>query len=137
RELACRLKSEVVSKLGELLPARVGLRFLVRVRFGVQVATAERAETGTVLAAENLVRERQGNGIPRPRREIELVVLHVRGRQLVRLARARGLVFPRTDLHEKSRVAQAAHARSDEPRGEFELEHQPRAPARELQRGFR
>src|SRR5215207_6617196 len=98
-------------------------------RLAVQVTAADRAKPGAVLAAEDLVGQRQGNGVARPRREVERVVLHVGSRELVRFARAGGLVFPGLHIDSHGGVAQTAHARPDEAHAELQLEQKTGARA--------
>jgi hypothetical protein len=58
---------EPVLQLRELLPTWVGLLLLVLMRLAVQVASANRAEPDTVLPAEDLVGQRECNGVACPR----------------------------------------------------------------------
>src|SRR4051794_12602433 len=75
-------------KLAELGPARVGLALVMVVGpRAIQVLPADRAQPQALLAAHDLRRQREGQGVARPGPHVELVVLHVRGSKLLRLAR--------------------------------------------------
>lgn len=103
------------------------------VRLAVEIAAAHGAETGAIGPAEDLVGQLERDRVARPGGEVEAVVLDVRRRQLVRLARARGLVLAALNVHRKSRVAQAAEAGAEEPHVELELEHEARPGLRQRQ----
>src|SRR5688500_8731281 len=104
---------------------------------GAQVAAADGAESRAVRAAEDLVRERERDGVPRPCREVELVLVDVGRCQLVRLPGARRLVLATPHLERDSRVCETAHAGPDEPNRELELEQEPRAQSRQGERRLR
>ena len=56
--------------------------FLVLVRLLVQVLPAHRAEAGAVGAAQDLLRQREGDSVARPCRQVEVVVREVGRPQL-------------------------------------------------------
>ncbi len=59
----------------ERRPARIGRALVGVVGAGVvEVLAAVRAQPGAVLAAEELLREREHDGVARPRRDVELLV---------------------------------------------------------------
>ena len=88
-------------------PASVSV---VLVRLVVQVLPALWAEAGAVGAAEDLVREREGDGVPGPGREVEAVVDEIRRAELV-VVRGGGLVLARVDRDVERGVAETAVAR--------------------------
>jgi hypothetical protein len=109
----------------------------VFVRLAVQVATANGAETRTLGAAEDLVGQRERNGVPRPGREIEAVVLEVGRPQLVGVAGTRRLVLAALYVEGEPRVLEAAEAGTHEAHVELELEQEPGARLGERERGLR
>src|SRR6266511_2403159 len=106
----------------ESRPPRVGRRLVVRVRLVVQVLAADRAETGALRAAEDLVRQCQRDCIAGPGDEVEAVVLKVLRPQLLRVSGVRRLVLARVDRQLEDGVFEAAEARTVQARGEPELE---------------
>ena len=105
------------------------------VRFGVEILAADGTEPGAVVAAEDLVGQRQGDRVARPGGQVELVVVEVLGALVVRL-RLRRLVLAQSELQRKLGVLQAAEARALERDVERELEDGAarRARHRELRR---
>src|SRR5262249_59512853 len=84
------------------------------------------AEARAVCATEDLVRQRERNGVAAPGGDVELVVLHVRRAQLLRLGVGR-LILPRRDRHVEYRIGEAAVARSVQTSVEPQLEDRARA----------
>jgi hypothetical protein len=66
-------------------------------RLRVEVLAADRAETGTVGTAEDLVRQRERDGIVRPGGQVEAIVVEVLGSLVVALG-LRRLVFTQPEL---------------------------------------
>ena len=116
---------EAVPELGKRRPAGVRLRLDVVVRLVVQVLDADRAEAGAVGAAENLVRQLQCQGVARPGREVEPVVLEVRRAQLLVTLGRRRLVLARRDRQVENGVLEAAEAGPVQANAEAELEDRP------------
>ena len=79
-------------------PARVDGRLVVLVRLDVEVLPADRAQAGTVGAAEDLVGEAQPDQVARPRVEVEVALDDVLGAQLVVRAGVRRLVLAGLDV---------------------------------------
>ena len=104
---------ELPSELG---PALVAAFVLVLVGLDVQVPAADRAEAGAVRAAEDLVGQRERDGVARPGGEVEAVVLEIGRPELLVILRCRRLVLAVVDRDVEAGVAEAAHARADEPR---------------------
>ena len=77
---ARRQPVEPVLELGELRPSAGRGLALVLVRLPVEVAPAHRAEAGAVVAAEDLVRQRERDRVVGPGREVEPVLDEVRRR---------------------------------------------------------
>ena len=90
----------------------------------VQVAAAGRAEPGAVVAAEDLVRQRERDGVARPGGEVEATVREVRRRQLVRLAGARRLILPPADVQARCRPPRGSARTGRRAAVELELEEQ-------------
>ena len=122
-------------ELGEGGPARVRLGLAVLVRLVVQVLAADPAEAGAVGLAEDLVRQLERDGVARPRREVELVVVDVDRAQLLVVAGLVRLVLARRDGHVEHGVLEAAEARAVQPRVEAQLEDGPGRGARDRQLG--
>src|SRR5204862_4798976 len=95
---------------------------LVLVGVTVEMAPAHGTEARAVVPAEDLLRERQRERVARPGREIETILDDVRRRQLVRAARARGLVFAQRKLPLEDRVLETAIAGPVQTDPEVELE---------------
>ena len=74
---------EAILELRERRPARVLLFDLVLVRLDVQIASRRRGRDRRSRAAEDLVGEREHDGVAGPAREVELVVVEV-GRRRAR-----------------------------------------------------
>ena len=91
------------------------------VRVEVEVFTALGTEPGAVIAAENLVRERERNRVVRPGGEVEPVVVEVLRPLVVRLG-LRRLVLAQPELERQLGVLQAPKARAVERDVEGELE---------------
>src|SRR5207247_4439408 len=119
-----RSSAEVVPERLEGGPARVAVLLLVGVRLVVQVLAAFGAEAGAVGPAEDLVREGERDGVARPGGDVELVVVEIRGRQLLVVGRG-GLVLADRNRHLEHRVAQAAVAGAVQARREGEREDGP------------
>jgi len=99
-----------VPQLFERAPPRIGLEIRMLVRLVVQVLAADRAEARTVGAAEDLLRQRERDRIPRPRPDLELLVDDVlRAEALVRVPG--GIVeLADGDGNFQLRMTEAAHA---------------------------
>src|SRR3954469_16923342 len=70
RAQAVRARSVLVAERLEGGPAGIAVLLLVRVRLVVQVLPALAAEAGAVLPAEDLLRERESDRVPRPGRDV-------------------------------------------------------------------
>ena len=79
-------------------------------------------EACAVGAAEDLLRQRQGDRVARPAVDVELVVGEVRRPQLVAAFGIRRLVLARVDVEVDDGVRETAVARPVQPRVEMELE---------------
>src|SRR5690349_7173889 len=85
----------------------------------VEVRAADRAQAGAVVAADDLTRQRQREGVARPRAKVEIAALQVGRGELVAAA---GLVdLARIDLDVRWRRLEAALARP----GEIDREGEP------------
>ena len=104
-------RSEVVAKLLECGPARIGRLFNVLVRLGIQVLSAHGAQAGAVGLAQDLLRKGERDRVAHPRRELEPVVDHVVRPQLVATRRIRIVKLAGADGHRHLRMPEAAHAR--------------------------
>jgi hypothetical protein len=103
-------------------PAWVRVNLVVLVRLPVQVAPADRAETGALGPAQDLLREREDERVARPCRQVEHVVREVRRPQLLRIAGTRRLVLPSLDRHVECSVCETPHAGPMEPYREVQPE---------------
>jgi hypothetical protein len=92
-------------------------------RLLVQVLAAHRAETGAVGPAEDLVRELERDGIPRPDRELEPIVDDVGALQLLVGVVVAGVVLATVDDDVDDGVLETTHARAVQASGETETEH--------------
>src|SRR4051794_35180302 len=77
----------LVAQCFEGRPAGIAVLLLVRVRLVVQVLSADAAETGALGHAEDLLRQRERDRVPRPGGEVEHVPVHVLRPHLVVLRR--------------------------------------------------
>src|SRR3954452_8462343 len=101
------------AQFAQLGPARVGGAVVVVLRAGrVEVLAALRAEAGALRRAQHLDRQRERVGVVRPRAEVELLVVHIRAREL--LAAARLMYLADVDARHRRGVLEAAHARPGE-----------------------
>ena len=73
---------------------------------GVEVRAADRAEPGTVRAAQQLRRHRQGERVMRPRLHIENIAFEIRAIELLGWLRH----LPGINRHQRSGRFEAAHA---------------------------
>jgi hypothetical protein len=113
--------SELISQLLEGRPARIEPLFGVLVRFHVEILAADRAETGALGPAENLLRQLVGDRFARPDAQVELVVGDVIGSKLVRGSSGRIVELTRRDMWSHLGVTQTTHAGA----GELHLEREP------------
>jgi hypothetical protein len=106
----------------------------VRLRVGlVEVLAAHRAEPAAFLAADDLHRKREQEGVTRPGCEVERAVFEIRAVQLLRFA---GLVhLARVDGDHVPRVGDAAHARAGHRRLEAKAQRVPRQRPRDVEPG--
>src|SRR5919201_3935302 len=126
---------EQVAQLRERGPAGVGLRLAVVVRLLVQILAADRAEARAVGPAQDIVRQREADQVPRPGGQVEPVLVEIRVAELFGLARTRRLVLPPREIELEQGIGEAAETRPVETRVEAELEH--RAGARTRDRNLR
>ena len=106
----------------ERRPAGIDRLLGVLVRLDVQVLAADRAETGAVGAAQDLVGERERYLVPRPRAGVELPVGDVLAAQLLVGAGVGRVVFLCVDLDREARRSEAPHTRPFEPGRERQAE---------------
>src|SRR5688572_30336330 len=115
--------SEVVSEPLQCRPARVGRALRVLVRLLVQVLAADGAQTRAVLAAEDLIRKLERDGVARPDAQLELLVDDVVGVQLVCRRGVEIVEFARAHLSNDLGKTQTAHARPTQVCLETHVEH--------------
>src|SRR5204863_8986621 len=108
-------------------PARVVALLVMDMRLVVQILAAHRAQPGAVGPAEDLLRQRERERVPCPRREVELAVREIGIAQLVRTGGIRRLVLANRDRLVHDRLFQTAVAGTVETSLEEELEHRPGA----------
>src|SRR3954451_4895721 len=116
---------ELVAKRCERGPARVGAVDVVLVGLDVQVAAADRAETGAVWRAEDLLREREHERVARPGAEVEALVREVRRLQLLVALRVGRLILRQVEVLDDLGVSEAAVAGPEERAGELQAEDLP------------
>src|SRR5438034_5168412 len=105
------------------------------VRVLVQVLPAHRAQPGAVVAAEDLVRERKGNRVPGPRRQVEVVIRQVGRSELLFALGVVRLVLARGDRHLQHRIAEAAVAGTVQAGRETEVQDRAGARLRDRELG--
>src|SRR6266540_1815794 len=119
----------------ERRPAGFCRLLLVRVRLRVEILPADGTETGAVRAAEDLVRQGEGDGVARPGGEVEVCVAEIRRPKLVRALRIGRLVLAGGDRDLEHCVVETAVAGTVHPTGKSELEDRPGAGLRDHQLG--
>src|ERR1043165_6295380 len=93
-------------------------------RLDVEVLAADGTEPGAVRVVQDLVGQREDDGVARPRGEVELVVNEVLGRILLAL-RLRRLVLAQAERQRQLGVLETAEARPVKRDAERKLEHGP------------
>src|SRR5207248_5178086 len=116
-----RGRTSFLAQLIEDGPARVGALLHVLVRLDIEVLATDGTEAGAIGPAEDLVRQRKGDRVVRPRREVDSVVREVL-RPLVVALRLRRLVLAQPELERQLSVLQATEAGALERDVERELE---------------
>ena len=82
------------------------------VRLGVEILAADRAETGAVIATDDLVGQLERNRVTRPGAELQLVVDHVVGAELVAGGGIETVELARTHVAVDLGMCKAAHAKA-------------------------
>src|SRR5688500_22568 len=81
---------ELLAELLERSPAGVDSLLVVLVRLEVEIAAADGAQSGALVATEDLLGQCEREGVARPGGEIDLIIVDVRRAQLFVGLRAGG-----------------------------------------------